>query len=134
MNSIIGNLYIPKDNSWVGIYDEDGKVISASLVGNGDEIEGLDPFLGVRYKPVYTECEIVSEPFKEDVDLIGKPISKFFVKVTAYGLTYRVLWNPAWMTAKKAKIAEDIDLSELSNDELANIILEAQRLLKERNV
>ena len=83
---------------------------------------------------MYTECEIVSEPFKEEVDLIGKPISKFFVKVTAYGLTYRVLWNPAWMTAKKAKVAEDIDLSELSNDELANIILEAQRLLKERNV
>lgn len=134
MNSIIGNLYIPKDNSWVGIYDENGEVVDASLVGNGDEIEGPDPFLGVRYKPVYTECEIVSEPFKEDVDLIGKPISKFFIKVTAYGLTYRVLWNPAWMAAKKAKIAEDIDLSELSNDELANIILEAQRLLKERNV
>ena len=48
MNSIIGNLYIPKDNSWVGIYDENGEVVDASLVGNGDEIEGLDPFLGLR--------------------------------------------------------------------------------------
>lgn len=57
------SLYIPKDNSWVGIYDENRKVIDASLVGNSDE----DPLFGVRYKPVYTQCEIVSEPFKEEV-------------------------------------------------------------------
>lgn len=48
-------------------------------------------------------------------------------------MTYRVLWNPSWMVAKKAKVAEDIDLSGLSNDELANVILEAQKLLKERD-
>lgn len=133
--SIIGNLYIPKDNSWVGIYDENNEVIDASLVGNSDEVLEENPLFGVQYKPVYTQCEIVSEPFKGEVRIpfVDKPLSKFFVKVTAYGLTYRVLWNPSWMVAKKAKVAEDIDLSGLSNDELANVILEAQKLLKERD-
>ena len=130
--SIIGNLYYPKDNSYIGIYDSEGNLSEGGqLVGRGDKPIGNSP-LGPVYETVSSECTIISEPFVEKVKFLDNTYANTFVKVECYGLTYRVLWNPTWMSSVSLSDSKKINLENMSNDELANLSIEINKILKSR--
>ena len=130
--SIIGNLYYPKDNSYIGIYDSEGNLSEGGqLVSRGDKPIGNNLF-GPVYETVSPECTIVSEPFVEKIKFLDNTYAHPFVKVECYGLTYRVLWNPTWMSSVSLSDSKKKNLENMSNDELADLSIEINKILKSR--
>lgn len=130
--SIIGNLYYPKDNSYIGIYDSEGNLSEGGqLVSRGDKLLENSLF-GPVYETVSSECTIVSEPFVGKINFLDDTYTRPFVKVECYGLTYRVLWNPAWMSSVSLSDSKKINLENMSNDELADLAIEINKILKSR--
>ena len=128
--TIIGNYYYPQDNSWVGIYDENGKFHEGGqLCGRGAKIQD-SPF--PMYETVSSKCEIISEPFLDEVSFLGRTSSHPFVKVRCHNLIYRVLWNPAWMSTVSLDSPIETNLEKLSTNDLADLAIEIQRILKSR--
>lgn len=78
------------------------------------------------------ECTIVSEPFVEKIKFLDNTYTHPFVKVECYGLTYRVLWNPTWMSSVSLSDSKKINLENMSNDELADLSIEINKILKSR--
>lgn len=130
--SIVGNLYYPKDNSYIGIYDSEGNLSEGGqLVSRGDKPIGNNLF-GPVYETVSPECTTVSEPFVEKIKFLDNTYTHPFVKVECYGLTYRVLWNPTWMSSVSLSDSKKINLENMSNDELADLSIEINKILKSR--
>lgn len=130
--SIIGNLYYPKDNFYIGIYDSEGNLSEGGqLVSRRNKPIGNNLF-GPVYETVFPECTIVSEPFVEKIKFLDNIYTHPFVKVEYYGLTYRVLWNPTWMSSVSLSDSKKINLENMSNDELADLSIEINKILKSR--
>lgn len=78
--NIIGKIYRPSDNSYIKCL-ETGKIKDVYLAGTA--MRGDDP------KP----CLIISNPYEEAIEFIGKFIKYEFINVLYQDNTYRVLWN-----------------------------------------
>ena len=132
MSEIVGKSYYPEDNSWVGVYNNEGELVEGGSLCGTDYSKPIESIFGTQYRLRSCKCKIVQFPFIEKVNLFGNEKEKIFVKVEHLGLIYRVLWNPIWLRDEEPGEKQEINLDVLSDDELANLALEVRDLLQSR--
>jgi hypothetical protein len=133
MSKIVGRIYYPEDNSWVGVYNK-GELVEGGCLCCTDYSKPVENMFGTLYGVKSCKCRVVQSPFIEEVEIFGNKKEKIFIKVEHLGLIYRVLWNPTWLEDEEEdpKEKQEINLDALSDDELANLALEVRDLLQSR--